>query len=59
MPTELAGLSFSPRDTSAENGTRNLSEAASQMKYRVRAECSRSASVILQATIAHRVDCHR
>ena len=49
----------SPRLTSIESGTRNLTDAAVHSQQRTRAPFLRSASAASQTTITKSVDCHR
>src|SRR5262249_52664878 len=48
-----------PTPSSAENGTRNFTDAANHIQYRTRASCFRNASVRPAITTANSVDCHR
>src|ERR1035441_5486350 len=48
-----------PTAASAENGTRNLTEAASHSQYRARAWLALRAKASSTATAANPVDCHR
>src|ERR1017187_5225247 len=49
--------SWAPATTRSEKGTRNFTDAASQIQYRTEARFFRSASVNSHATAANRVDC--
>src|SRR5688572_19408075 len=50
---------YSPGQTNTEKGTRNFTDAASQMKKRTFAPFLRNASVSSAAARAHSVDCQR
>ena len=50
---------YEPTKNSSENGTRNLSDASSQIQWRSEALLARNASVINQAPPQNSVDCQR
>src|SRR5690606_30578028 len=54
-----AGASRSPSAVRSENGTRNLTDAASQSPYRIRAESSFSTRTTSATATANSVDCQR
>src|ERR1017187_2158359 len=63
LDTGVAGTNHRPRlapiVASTENGTRNLTEAATHSQYRARAWSDLSVKASNTATAANPVDCHR